>query len=96
MKKCYLLLCPMALTSLLLICNSVLAEEQNSEDDRWKALEEVTAKGAAETGSLIGAAAASVAAAEIANQGFKDYGKITQVDEELKEGINLMNKDKML
>ena len=73
MKKCYLLLCLMALTSLLLICNSVLADEQNSEVDRWKFLEEATVEGTAETGSLIGAAAASAAAAETADQGFKSY-----------------------
>ena len=73
MKKCYLLLCLMALTSLLLICNSVLADEQNSEDDRWEALEEDAVVGTAEAGSIIGAAAASAAAAEVVDQGFKAY-----------------------
>ena len=83
MKKCYLLLCLMALTSLLLICNSVLADKQNSEDDRWKALEEATVEGAAETGSPIGAAAASAAATEIVNQGFQAYKEVIQMNKEL-------------
>ena len=87
MKKCCLLLGLMALTSLLLICNSVLAEEQNSEDDRWEALEEVTVKGAAEAGSFIGAAAASAAAAEIADQRFKYYKEIGIIPDEVRFGV---------
>ena len=80
MKKCYLLLCLMALTSLLLICNPVLADEQNSEDDRWKALEKAADEGVAEsaaaTGHFIGAASAEAAVAEIASQGFEDYDEV--------------------
>ena len=73
MKKCYLLLGLMALTSLLLICNSVLADEQNSEDDRWEALEDAAVVGTAEAGSLIGVAAAEAASAEIVDQRIKYY-----------------------
>ena len=93
MKKSYLLLCLMTLTSLLLICNPVLADEQNSENDRWEALGKSAAEGVAEaaatTGSLIGAGAAEAAAAEIVNQGFKayeDYKEIKRADKELDEG----------
>ena len=87
MKKCYLLLCLMALTSLLLICNSVLADEQNGEDDRWKALEEAAVVGTAEAGSLIGIAAAEAASAEIADRIFKYYKKIGIIQYEARFGV---------
>ena len=86
MKKCYLLLCLMALMPLLLICNSVLADEQNSESNRSGNTEEAVAG----TGSLIDAVPAGGATAEIVNQGlesYKDYREITQVDKELDEGV---------
>ena len=76
MKKCYLLLCLMALTSLLLICNPVLADEQNSEDDRWKALEKAAAEGIAETAVVPGILIGVAAAAEIINQEFEDYDEV--------------------
>ena len=90
MKKCYLLLGLMALTSLLLICNSVLANERNSENDGSEVVEKAAVGAAAATGSLIDAAAAGSAAAEIVNQGFEkayNYTEIIQVDKELDEWI---------
>ena len=78
MKKCYLLLCLMALTPLLLMCNSVLADKRNSEGDTG------------EIDSRIDAAPAGGATSEIVNQGFEAYEaykEITQVDKELDEGV---------
>ena len=76
MKKCYLLLGLMALTPLLLICNSVLAGEQNSESERWKDLGKAAGSGAA---------AASAAAAEIVDQRFKYYKEIGIIQDEVRE-----------
>ena len=74
MKKSYLLLCLMALTSSLLICNSVLADEYNSEVDGWEDLGKTAISGATEA-----------AVAERENQGFEYHEKIETGGDEAKE-----------
>ena len=85
MKKSYLLLCLMALAPLLLICNSVLADERNSENDGSEVVEKAAVGAAAATGSLIDAAAAGSAATEIVDQRFQYYKEIGIIQGEVRE-----------